>query len=52
VGEEERVSECRDALRELLFDLPDKLPPGLSSPAVFSGRGSSRSKVRNDEIRL
>ena len=52
VSEWAKKIECRDALRELTFDLPDKLPPELSSTVVSAGRGSGRSKVRNDEIRL
>ncbi len=50
VSEWAKKVECRDALRELSFDLPDKLPPELSSRSV-SGRGSSHSNVQNDELR-
>jgi len=52
VSEWAKKIECRDALRELSFDLPDKLPPELSSTAVSAGRGPSRSKVRNDEAAI
>jgi hypothetical protein len=52
VSEWAKKIECRDALRELAFDLPDRLPPELSNTAASAGLGSSRSKVQNDEIRL
>jgi hypothetical protein len=52
VSEWAKKIECRDELGKLTFDLPDKLPPELSSTAVSAGRGSSRSKVGNNELRL
>ncbi|SDT08859.1 AIPR family protein [Bradyrhizobium canariense] len=51
VSEWAKKVECRDALRELSFDLPDKLPPELTCQKG-AGRGSNRSKTRDGEIRL
>lgn len=50
VSEWAKKADCRDALRELSFDLPDKQPPELSGGSV-TARGSSRSKVQHDELR-
>lgn len=52
VSEWAKKVECRDSLRELTFDLPDKLPPELCSQTPAVGRASTRSKLRNDEARL
>jgi hypothetical protein len=52
VSEWAKKVECRDALRGLIFDLPDKLPPELSNATVSVSRGLSRSKVRKDVLRL
>ncbi|MGJ5051652.1 AIPR family protein [Bradyrhizobium oligotrophicum] len=52
VSEWAKKEECRDALRELSFELPEKLPAELTHQATAGGRGSSRSKARNDELRL
>lgn len=51
VSEWAKKVECRDALRELSFDLPDKLPPELTTQAPSGTRALTRSKVRNDELR-
>lgn len=51
VSEWAKKVECRDALRELSFDLPDKLPPEIPSPTASVGR-AGRSKIPNDELRL
>jgi len=50
VSEWAKKVQCRDALRELSFDLPDKFPPELSNRSA-AGRAPSRSKLRNDELR-
>ncbi len=52
VSEWAKKVDCRDALRELSFDLPDKLAPELVAQAGAGGRRSSRSKVQDDELRL
>lgn len=52
VSEWAKKEECRDALRELSFELPEKLPAELAHQETAGGRGSSRSKARNDELRL
>lgn len=52
VSEWAKKEECRDALRELSFELPEKLPAELAHQTTAGGRGSSRSKARNDELRL
>jgi hypothetical protein len=52
VSEWAKKVECRDTLREMAFALPDRLPPELSSEMPAAGRRSTRSRMRNDEIRL
>jgi hypothetical protein len=39
VSEWAKKVDCRDALRELAFDLPDKLPPELSSQTACRRSG-------------
>ncbi|WFU55726.1 AIPR family protein [Bradyrhizobium pachyrhizi] len=50
VSEWAKKVDCRDALRELSFDLPDKLPPELANRSA-AAKGSGRSKVQHDELR-
>jgi hypothetical protein len=52
VSEWAKKNECHDSLRELTFDLPEKLLPELFSQASSVVRGSTRSKIRNHEVRL
>lgn len=52
VSEWAKKVDCCDALRELLFDLPDKLPPELVAQAGAGGRRSSRSKIQDDALSL
>ncbi|UPT87022.1 AIPR family protein [Bradyrhizobium barranii subsp. apii] len=52
VSEWAKKVDCRDALRELSFDLPDKLPPELVAQAGAGGRRSSRSNIQDDALRL
>ncbi|WP_315718261.1 MULTISPECIES: AIPR family protein [unclassified Bradyrhizobium] len=52
VSEWAKKVECRDALREMAFVLPDRLPPELSSKTPAPGRRSTRSGIRNDELRI
>ncbi|QOZ06635.1 AIPR family protein [Bradyrhizobium sp. CCBAU 51765] len=50
VSEWAKRVECRDALRELSFDLPEKLPPELNQ-ARAGVRTLSRSRTRSSELR-
>ncbi|WP_050384044.1 AIPR family protein [Bradyrhizobium pachyrhizi] len=50
VSEWAKKVDCRDALRELSFDLPDELPPELANRSA-AAKVSGRSKVQQDELR-
>ncbi|WP_316197045.1 AIPR family protein [Bradyrhizobium sp. SZCCHNS3053] len=52
VSEWAKKVECRDSIREMAFNLPDKLPPEFSTEAPSAGRRATRSKIRNDELRI
>ncbi|HZT26472.1 MAG TPA: AIPR family protein [Pseudolabrys sp.] len=50
VSEWAKKVECRDALREISLDLPDALPPELSSQTAFAKSGNGRAPIRNDGL--
>lgn len=51
VSEWAKKVECRDAFREMSFELPDKLPPEIPSQTAVVGL-ARRSKIQKDALTL